>query len=238
MGPVISYMPLVDRISDMNILDMLQQLQDGEPKQVAGNDLDFMMPDQKFQKPGMKNQDQLNEFHKNRGSEIGPPPIDLPPRWEDIPNDLPAAQEMLQRDQYASHARTAHNAPYDTQIASDQSQRYNNFVKRFGAENLPEQFLLDRTHENFGDPDDPQYTGRPGKPRYPSDKDYRMLDQLGDTNYGDPREAFAKRFGANRFDYEQRNAPPGRSKKAPQRRKPSDEEELGTIQDDMGRLPK
>lgn len=46
----------------MNVLALLQQLQGGEPKQIAGDDTDFLMPEQKFQSPGMKTEEDLQKY--------------------------------------------------------------------------------------------------------------------------------------------------------------------------------
>lgn len=54
----------------MNILDTLQQLQQGEAQPVAGDDMDFMMPKNQPQKPGMKGQADLDKFMQNRAPEL------------------------------------------------------------------------------------------------------------------------------------------------------------------------
>lgn len=120
----------------MNVLALLQQLQDGPQNVAAGDDMDFMMPQGQFQKPGMKTEEDLQKY-ENRIN----------------PKGSTSNQKQFDRSRRKFLRRSGVDGEYDFQgqqdspdLPSKNDYRYLNmfggdavsedFVKRFGESRL------------------------------------------------------------------------------------------------------
>lgn len=170
----------------MNVLALLQQLQGGEPKQIASDDTDFLMPEQKFQSPGMKTEEDLQKY-ENR--------INLKGSTTD--------QKQFDRSRRKFLRRNGVDGDYDFQgqpnspdLPSRNDYRYLNmfggdavsddFVKRFGQSRLDPK----RADPNFiplpeGKPS--EWDEQNNEPDLPSAAEQK-LQALRDSIQGIPKE--------------------------------------------------
>lgn len=213
----------------MNVLALLQQLQDG-PQQTAGDDTDFLMPKQQFQGPGMKTEEDLQKF-ENRIN----------------PKGSTANQKQFDRSRRKFLRRNGVDGDYDFQGQQDSpdlpSKNDYRYLNMFGGDAVSDDFVK-RFGETRLDPKraDPNFVPLPiGKPQEwdenidqyddsPRSIEEEQMKTLRDKIQGIPAEG----LGGMPLD-ELKQLYQFQRK---QRGEPTDEEELNTIQNGIGRTPK
>jgi len=154
-----------------------------------------MGPGQEIQRPGMKTEEDLRKFEKEKGMPEfqETPPAAMEHQKREAPGEIARDKELM--DKYEKLRPNTGDLEEDLRRL-DEADRLGPMIGRMAIDEFKAKHGEGKLPEKYADmdeeDDDPEWEGEPGSPDIPSAKDYKYLkDHGGDKAY----ESFVNRFG-------------------------------------------